>query len=39
VGTSGSLTPSVAGKTFTTSTITITNLLVSIHGQNFVTLP
>jgi chitinase len=38
-GTSGTLTPSLAGKTFTPPTITVTNLLASLHGQNFVAAP
>jgi hypothetical protein len=39
VGTSGTLTASLAGKTFTPPTITITNLLVSLHSQDFVAAP
>jgi hypothetical protein len=39
VGTSGVLTPSLSGKTFTPATITITNLLASVHSQNFVAVP
>ena len=39
VGTSGVLTPSLAGKAFTPATITITNLQASAHSQNFVAAP
>jgi hypothetical protein len=39
VGTSGVLTPSLAGKTFTPAPVTITNLQVSLHSQNFVAAP
>ena len=39
VGTSGTLTASLAGKTFTPPTIPITNLLVSLHSQDFVAAP
>jgi len=39
VGTSGVLTPSLSGKTFTPPTITINNLLASVHSQNFVAVP
>ena len=39
VGTSGSLTPSLAGKTFTPPSITITNLQAGVHSQNFVAVP
>ena len=39
VGTSGVLTPSLAGKTFTPPTRTLTSLLVSVHSQNFVAVP
>jgi hypothetical protein len=39
VGTSGVLTPSLSGETFTPPTITINNLLVSAHSQNFVAVP
>ena len=39
VGTSGVLTPSLAGKTFTPPTRTLTNLLASVHSQNFVAVP
>ena len=38
-GTSGALTPSLAGKTFTPTTITITNVQADVHGQNFVAAP
>jgi hypothetical protein len=38
-GTSGVLTPSLAGKTFTPPTITITNVQADVHGQNFVAAP
>ena len=38
-GTSGVLTPSLAGKTFTPTTITVTNLQASLHSQNFVAAP
>jgi hypothetical protein len=38
-GTSGILTPSLAGKTFTPATITITNLQASLHAQDFVAAP
>jgi hypothetical protein len=39
IGTSGTLTPSLAGKTFTPPTLTVTNLQASLHGQNFVAAP
>jgi hypothetical protein len=39
VGTSGVLTPSLAGKTFTPPTITVTNLQANLHSQNFVAAP
>jgi chitinase len=38
-GTSGVLTPSLAGKTFTPLTLTITNLQADVHAQNFVAAP
>jgi hypothetical protein len=38
-GTSGTLTPSLAGKTFTPATITISNLQATIHSQDFVAAP
>jgi len=38
-GTSGAITPSLAGKTFTPTTITITKLAADVHGQNFVAAP
>ncbi len=38
-GTSGVLTPSLAGKTFTPASITVTNLQASLHSQNFVAAP
>jgi chitinase len=38
-GTSGTLTPSLAGKTFTPPTVTVTNLQASLHSQNFVAAP
>jgi hypothetical protein len=38
-GTSGTLTPSLAGKTFTPPTITITNVQTNVHAQNFVAAP
>jgi hypothetical protein len=39
VGTSCSLTPSLAGKTFTPANIAITNLQAVAHAQNFVAVP
>jgi hypothetical protein len=38
-GTSGSLTPSLAGKTFTPPSISIVSLAGNMHGQNFVAAP
>ncbi|MDR3575867.1 MAG: hypothetical protein P4L50_18550 [Anaerolineaceae bacterium] len=38
-GTSGTLTPSLAGKTFTPPTITVPALTASVHGENFVAAP
>jgi hypothetical protein len=38
-GTSGTLTPSLAGKTFTPPSYTITNVQAAIHAQNFVAAP
>jgi len=38
-GTSGSLTASLAGMTFTPLSVTITNLAADLHGQNFVAAP
>jgi hypothetical protein len=38
-GTSGVLTPSLAGKTFTPPTITVTNVQASLHALNFVAVP
>ena len=38
-GTSGTLTPTLAGKTFTPPTITVTSLAATLHGQNFVAAP
>lgn len=38
-GTSGALTPTLAGNTFTPPTITVTNLQAVMHGQNFVVAP
>jgi chitinase len=38
-GTSGALTPTLTGETFTPPTITITSLAASLHGQNFVAAP
>jgi hypothetical protein len=38
-GTSGTLTATLAGKTFTPPTVTITNLQASLHSQNFVAAP
>ena len=38
-GTSGVLTPTLAGKTFTPPTINIPSVAASVHGQNFVAAP
>ena len=38
-GTSGALTPSLAGKTFTPPTISVAALTASLHSQNFVAAP
>ena len=38
-GTSGTLTPSLAGKTFTPTTIAVTSLAASLHSENFVAAP
>jgi hypothetical protein len=38
-GTSGTLTPSLAGKTFTPLSITVAPLAASLHAQNFVAAP
>jgi hypothetical protein len=38
-GTSGSLVPSLTGKTFTPTSIPVAPLTASLHGQNFVAAP
>jgi hypothetical protein len=38
-GTSGVLTPTLAGKTFTPATIAITNVQAALHKENFVAVP
>ncbi len=38
-GTSGTLTPTLLGKTFTPLPVTISNLQVNMHAQNFVAAP
>jgi chitinase len=38
-GTSGTLTPSLTGKTFTPPSVTITNLQANLHSQDFVAAP
>ncbi len=38
-GTSGTLVPSLTGKTFTPTSITIAPLTASLHGENFVAAP
>jgi hypothetical protein len=38
-GTSGTLVPSLAGKTFTPTSITVTNVQAALHSENFVAAP